>query len=190
MKTVFIVILYFINLDATCQDTVIVYNILRQTDSEFVLKKEYASEIDTHNNFFEKLTYVNNKLRLLQLYDRNGDLYDYTYEYAIREFEYEGNLIKSIKLFDKNYIKVEDAFYGFWSVEFFYDSNQRIVKKIYRDVSGQLVDSYEITGIAPIIIYEYSPGGQLIKKAYSKNNELLSIDKDYGPNFSYKYLLN
>ncbi|MBB3187865.1 hypothetical protein [Microbacter margulisiae] len=160
-----------------CQNIVIKYTILRETDSGFELAKKNASVSETKKNFFEKFEYNNNYLKKVCLYDKKGHLYDGVYNNAITTYEYSNNKLKYKKLYDKNKRRVENGFMGYWAIEFFYDRQGRIIKKTYIDKQGSPLKYNPNTDEdPPYVEYEYMRNGKCIEKSLDNNYKIIRQD--------------
>lgn len=152
------------------RDTIIVYNTLLETDSEFLIKRRDVSKDDIENQFFEKKVFVNSNLICIERYNRKGELFDNTYSSAIVEFEYdELNRVTKKKYFNKNHERVMNDFGGFWAVEYYYDDRDRIKKEIAKNKDDLIVEFIQGVDMRPSIVeYKYDRKGVGIKEFNEK----------------------
>ena len=88
--------------------------------------------------------------------------------------------LKYLRYFDSFGNKWEDDLFGYWSIEYIYDNQNRIVMEIYRDsyssfLEVPLDENKNISSnnfIPPILTYEYLDDNFRIK-AFDKNFNLL-----------------
>jgi hypothetical protein len=159
-----------------CQ-TVVKYNLLESTSSEFSLLKKNATPAETKNHYFEKYVYVDGILDSILLYNPKGQLYDYSYQSAIIVYKYSGNQLKFMKLFNKNRQRVEDSYLGLWSTEYFYDQKGRIVKEINRNKNNTPVKyMHGFDMITPYSKFLYLNDGRCVEKDFDNDEQLIYED--------------
>lgn len=184
-KIIFILLLVMSALPGKifCQ-TVVKYNLLEPTASEFALLKKNVSLAETKNHFFKKYVYVSSKLDSILLYDKQGSLYDYPYQSAIIVYEYSGNRLKFMKLFNKNRQRVEDPYLGLWSTEYFYDQKGRIIKEINRNknnVPVKYLHGFDM--ITPYSEFQYLTNGRCVEKDFDNDYQLVYQETCTCPHF-------
>ena len=156
LKAILFLFIICFEQNVLAQDSTIVLIKLRKTISGFEIIKENVLYAEIKDSYFQKNLYISNLLRSMFVYDMNKKLYDGTYTNAIKLFEYKGDTLKFIKLYDKNTHRVEDGFTGYWSIEFTYDKNGRIIMETFRDTANSLVKYYPNFDFKPPYIkYEY-----------------------------------
>jgi len=157
-----------------CQNTVIKYSLLKETDDGLKVEKKNVTISETKNHFFEKYVYVGHNLDSVCLYDKMGNLYDGLYQNAITIYEYSNNKLTFVKLFNKNRQRVENGFWGYWSIEYLYDTKGRITKEINRNKNNVPVKyNYNIDMVAPYLEYEYLTKDSCIEKDFDNNHKLI-----------------
>lgn len=157
------------------------YNLIEPGNGIYAITDKNIEKVKTINNNFEMIHYKNNKITKIERYNKNGKLSDDFNVSAITEFEYnfDGNM-KYLKQYDKEGNKSEDEVFGYWSVEYIYDEQNRVVMEIYRnkeakflevplDKSGNLA---KINFLSPVLTYEYIENNIKIK-AFDQNFNLL-----------------
>ncbi len=148
------------------KDTTIVYDLLKQTDSEFILDKKEVDKNETQGKFYEKKYFINSNIVKVEQYDKKGNLFDHTYSQAIVIYEYDANNRKAkMKLLDKNKRPIEDGFGGYWAIEYSYDEKGRIIKEIAKDTLDNIVKFIpQIDMRPPIVKYSYDKSKTHIKE--------------------------
>jgi hypothetical protein len=189
MKIKWISILIFILLLTSCISETnnsevkerIQYNLIQPGNGIYVITKKNVEEKQTSNFDFEKVYYENDKKVKIQRYNKKGNLSDDFSVAAVTKFEYDPNgNVKFIKYFDKNNTPAEDDLFGYWSIEYIYDEQNRVRMEIYRDAENKFLTVprdnsgkiAKINFISPVLTYEYL-GDQLKIKALDKNFNLL-----------------
>lgn len=157
------------------------YNLIQPGNGIYAITQKNVEEELTRNLNFEKIYYEKNKVVKIERYNRKRDLTDDFSVAAITNFEYDQNgNVKFIKYYDKNNNPAEDDIFGYWSIEYIYDEQNRVRMEIYRDAESKFLtvprdNSGEIAKfnfISPVLTYEYI-GDQLKIKALDKNFNLL-----------------
>jgi hypothetical protein len=146
-----------------------------------VITQKNVEEAVTKNLNFEKIYYEKDKVVKIERYNKNRVLTDDFSVAAITNFEYDPNgNVKFIKYYDKNNIPAENDLFGYWSIEYIYDEQNRVKMEIYRDAESKFLtvprnnsgEIAKINFISPVLTYEYI-GDQLKIKALDKNFNLL-----------------
>ncbi len=168
------------NKDANLVDY-IKYNIVEPGNGIYAITKKDVPKEEILNSAHEVIFYQNNNVSKIERYNAEGKLTDNFSVAAITIFEYdtEGN-VKFIKYFDKNGSPAEDELFGYWSIEYIYDEQNRVRMEIYRDADSKFLtvprdnkgDIAKINFIAPVLTYEYI-NDKLKIKALDKNFNLL-----------------
>ena len=190
MKSKFLISLSVILFISSCKcnstkdtnlDNYIKYNIVEPGNGIYVITKKDVPYKDIVNNAHEAIYYENNKVIKIERYNNVGKLTDNFSVAAITSFEYdlEGN-VKYIKYFDKNGSPAEDELFGYWSIEYIYDDQDRVRMEIYRDSDSKFLtvprdntgEIAKINFIAPVLTYEYLDD-KLKIKALDRNFNLL-----------------
>lgn len=157
------------------------YNIVEPGNGIYAITKKDVQQKEILNRAHEVIFYKNNNISKIERYSAEGKLTDNFSVAAITIFEYdsEGN-VKFIKYFDKNASPAEDELFGYWSIEYIYDEQNRVRMEIYRDADSKFLtvprdnkgDIAKINFIAPVLTYEYV-NDKLKIKALDKNFNLL-----------------
>ena len=145
----------------SCQeDRAIRYDIISKTTSGYAILERNVNPSNTINNYYSKRIYKDSLLLRLEFFNNKSELTDNLYQNAITLFQYdEQKCLKRIENYNKNNEKYENEYLGYWSIEFFFNKNQRLIRKIYKDKHGDLTkfDS-NLDIIAPIHEYKYENG--------------------------------
>lgn len=157
------------------------FNLIQPENGIYAITKKNVEEEQINNFDYEKIFYEKRKVVKIERYNKNGNLSDDFSVAAITKFEYDPNgNVKFIKYFDKNNIPAEDDLFGYWSIEYIYDEQNRVRMEIYRDAENKFLTVprdnsgaiAKINFISPVLTYEYV-GDQLKIKALDKNFNLL-----------------
>lgn len=158
------------------QDTTVLYSLIKRTDSGFLMLKKNIRVSEIRNNFSLKYLYIDSTLRSISFLDSAGNLYDGTYSNALTIFEYDNNVLKYKKMFDKSGRRVNDPFLGYSSIEFLYDNLGRIIKEIYREKNDSIIKYLpNIDFIPPFFEYVYLKD-KCLRKWLDNNNRIQFID--------------
>ena len=157
------------------------YNLIQPGNGIYAIIKKNVEEEQTNNFDYEKIFYEKNKVVKIERYNKNGNLTDDFSVSAITKFEYDiaGN-VKYIKYFDRIGNAAENEMFGYWSIEYIYDEQNRVRMEIYRDSESKFLtvprnnsgEIAKINFISPVLTYEYI-GDHLKIKALDKNFNLL-----------------
>jgi len=157
------------------------YNLIEPGNGIYVITDKNIEKEKTKNNDFEMIHYNNNRIEKIERFNKDGNLSDDFNVSAITEFEYnsDGN-IKYLKQYDKDGNKSEDEVFGYWSVEYIYDEQNRVVMEIYRDKESKFLkvpldksgNFEKINFLSPVLTYEYI-GNDIKIKAFDQNFNLL-----------------
>lgn len=121
------------------QDTIVAYDILDKSSCLYPIKKTNVSYDAVQKKFYQQRIYIDSKLTRIEQYDSVGNLFDNIYSNAIIEYEYENNKVHFLRFYDKNRDRAEYNFGGYWSMEFLYDSEGKIIKEIFRNKKNELM---------------------------------------------------
>ncbi len=157
------------------------YNIIEPGKGIYAIVEKDVTKTKTKNNNFETVYYDDDKLVKIERYDKSEKLSDKFDVAAVTQLEYnfDGN-VKYLKYFDKNGNRSEDEIFGYWSVEYIYDEQNRVRMEIYRDANSKFLevprdnsgDIAKVNFLSPILTYEYIDD-QIIIKALDQNFNLL-----------------
>lgn len=157
------------------------YNLIQPENGIYVITEKNVEEKQTGNFDYEKVYYENDKTVKIERYNKKGNLTDNFSVAAITNFEYDPNgNVKFIKYYDKNNSPAEDDLFGYWSIEYVYDEQNRVKMEIYRDAESKFLtvprdnsgEIAKINFISPVLTYEYI-GDRIKIKALDKNFNLL-----------------
>ncbi len=163
------------------RDNTVQYNLIKPGNGIYAIIKKNVDQNETENKPYEKKYFNKNKLLKIERYNSQNKLTDKFSVAAITKFEYDSdNHVKFVKYFDKKNKKATDNNFGFWSIEYIYDYQNRVVMEIYRDAQNKFLEiprnmKGEIVKkdfLAPILTYEYL-GKNFRIKAFDKNFNLL-----------------
>jgi hypothetical protein len=157
------------------------YNIIEPGNGIYAIIEKNVNKSETENKNFETIYYQDNKIVRIERYNTAGILTDEFDVAAVTVLEYntEGN-VKYLKYFDKNGNHSEDEVFGYWSIEYIYDEQNRVRMEIYRDKDSKFLEVprdnsgniAKVNFLSPILTYEYSDD-KLIIKALDQNFNLL-----------------
>ncbi len=140
------------------------YNLIQPENGIYVITEKNVEEKQTGNFDYEKVYYENDKTVKIERYNKKGNLTDNFSVAAITNFEYDPNgNVKFIKYYDKNNSPAEDDLFGYWSIEYIYDEQNRVKMEIYRDAESKFLtvprdnsgEIAKINFISPVLTYEY-----------------------------------
>ena len=157
------------------------YNIIEPGNGIYAIIEKNVNKSKTDNKNFETVYYQNNKIVRIERYNSAGILTDEFAVAAVTVLEYntQGN-VKYLKYFDKNGNHSEDEVFGYWSIEYIYDEQNKVRMEIYRDKDSKFLEVprdnsgniAKVNFLSPILTYEYSDD-KLIIKALDQNFNLL-----------------
>ncbi len=157
------------------------YNIIEPGNGIYAIIEKNVNKSKTENKNFETVYYQDDKILKIERYNTAGILTDEFDVAAVTVFEYnsQGN-VKYLKYFDKNGNHSEDEVFGYWSIEYVYDEQNRVRMEIYRDKDSKFLEVprdnsgniAKLNFLSPILTYEYSDN-TLIIKALDENFNLL-----------------
>lgn len=157
------------------------YNIIEPGNGIYAIIEKNVNKSKTENKNFETVYYQDDKILKIERYNTAGILTDEFDVAAVTVFEYntQGN-VKYLKYFDKNGNHSEDEVFGYWSIEYVYDEQNRVRMEIYRDKDSKFLEVprdnsgniAKLNFLSPILTYEYSDD-TLIIKALDENFNLL-----------------
>ena len=157
------------------------YNIIEPGNGIYAIIEKNVNKSKTENKNFETVYYQDDKILKIERYNTAGILTDEFDVAAVTVFEYnsQGN-VKYLKYFDKNGNHSEDEVFGYWSIEYVYDEQNRVRMEIYRDKDSKFLEVprdnsgniAKVNFLSPILTYEYSDD-KLIIKALDQNFNLL-----------------
>lgn len=159
----------------------IVYNLIEPGNGIYKVTVKNVSMEKIKNEMYEAVHYKDKNIVKIERHDKNGKLTDDLSVAAVTYLEYNSNNnLKYLKYFDKLGSKWEDDIFGYWSIEYIYDDQNRIVMEIYRDLNSKFLEvpvdkNGEISKsnfIPPILTYEYLGDNYKIK-AFDKHFNLL-----------------
>ena len=157
------------------------YNLVEPGTDIYVIKEKNVAEDKTRNKNFEAVYFQGDRPVKIERYDESGKLTDAFSVSAVTKLEYDGEgRVKYLKYFDKNGTRWEDDVFGYWSIEYIYDENNRVRMEIYRDAESRFLEVpmdnsgtiAKINFLAPVLAYEYI-GNKLKIKALDQNFNLL-----------------
>lgn len=159
----------------------VVYNIIKPGNGIYAIIKKNVPENEVKNKPYEKKYFKENKIVKIERYNAKGKLTDNFSVPAITKFEYDSdNHIKFVRYFNKENQRAIDNNFGYWSIEYIYDEQDRVVMEIYRDSKSRFLKvPRDMNGkiikqdfLAPIITYQYLDD-KLRIKAFDQNFNLL-----------------
>jgi hypothetical protein len=157
------------------------YNIIKPGNGIYVITKKNVKKEQTKNNFHEVVYYTDEKIAKIERFNKMGEYTDSLAVAAVTVFEYnsEGKT-KYIRYYDKEGNRTEDEVFGYWSIEYIYDEQNRVRMEIYRDADTKFLEVprdnsgniAKINFLSPVLTYEYI-GDNLKIKALDHNFNLL-----------------
>jgi hypothetical protein len=188
-KTIILSLLFFIffsgcikqNGTSNSRNNNVQYNLIKPGNGIYAIVEKNVTEEKTKNNSFEKKYFNEGKIIKIERYNTKGKLTDDFFVPAITKFEYDSdNHVKFVKYYNKKNHKAIDNNFGYWSIEYIYDNENRVVMEIYRDAESKFLEvPRNINGeivkkdfLAPVLTYEYLDD-KLRIKALDKNFNLL-----------------
>ena len=151
-------------------DTTVVYNLLEQTDSAFRVMKENVAKTTISSNYHQKLYYVDSVLIRIEQFDKGGNLFNHLYSPAITKYTYQQGRVEKVEFYDKNLQRVERPFGGHFSIEYSYDTQNRITGKVHRDKNDQLMAFIADIDISPAYIKYTYKGDEVFAIHYDENH--------------------
>jgi hypothetical protein len=157
------------------------YNIIEPGNGIYAIVEKDVNKTNAINSNSEAVYYDADKIVKIERYNKSGELTDEFDVAAVTQLEYnlDGN-VKYLKYFDKIGNKSEDEIFGYWSVEYIYDEQNRVRMEIYRDADSKFLEVprdnsgniAKVNFLSPILTYEYT-NDQIIIKALDQNFNLL-----------------
>lgn len=207
----FLAVLYWFPLKSQTpiqHDTIVAYDILEKNSCLYPIKKRNVAQQAVQGKFYQKRIFVDSNLIRIEQRDSVGNLFDNIYTNSIMEFEYENNKVRFLKNYDKNHNKVEYNYGGYWSIEFVYDTEGKIIKEIFRNKKNELMkhqipnkhkekDEYEEDDgrkekeeregeeIQPAYIEFKYAGERILIREYTDRNKLISEHEGQMPCIPY-----
>lgn len=157
------------------------YNIIHPGNGIYLITEKDVAKEKTINNYFEQVHYLDDKIMKIERYNTEGELTDNLSVPAITKLYYNtDDQVKYLKYFDKDGKNSEDEEFGYWSIEYIYDEENRVKMEIYRNTESKFLkvpkdnsgNIAKVNFLAPILTYEYS-GDKLKIKALDQNFNLL-----------------
>ncbi len=159
-----------------CQ-TVARYNLLNNNSGTLSLVERNVSKEATRGRYFEKYVFTEGRLDSILLFDNRGRLYDDPRQSAVVVYEYSHGRLKFMKLFNRQKQRVNDAYLGLWSTEYFYDARGRIIKEINRNKNNNPVKyMHGFDMITPYSEFEHLKDGRCVEKDYDNDYQQVYQD--------------
>jgi len=159
----------------------VIFNIIEPGNGIYVIAVKNVNQQELQNKNYEAIHKQNDRILKIERYNNKGNLSDDFSVAAVTKFEYDSNgHVKYLKYFNKDGKPGINSEFGYSSIEYIYDDQNRVIMEIYRDVNSKLLeiprdnlgDIAKVNFLSPILAYEYV-GDELKIKALDKNLNLL-----------------
>jgi hypothetical protein len=159
----------------------VIYNIIEPGNGIYVIAEKNVRKEELQNKSYEAIHMQTDRILKIERFNHQGKLSDNFSVAAVTKFEYDSNgRVKYLRYFDKDGNPGINTEFGYSSIEYIYDDQNRVIMEIYRDANSKLLeiprdnsgDIAKVNFLSPILAYEYV-GNELKIKALDKNLNLL-----------------